>query len=115
MALARKNRLTKADDFSEIKKRGKRISTKEFVVYVFPNGQDFSRFAVVVSSKLGDSHLRHRIKRIAQEIFRKNETQYIKNIDCILIYQEKISRTIVSSEFEKKFLGLLKKINLISE
>jgi ribonuclease P protein component len=109
MGLARKNRLTKSNNFSKIKKLGKKFVSEKFVCYICSTKNNVSRLAVVVSSKLGNSCLRHRIKRLMQEVFRLNAKNFIRGIDVIIILNGKISAKIYYSDVEKQFLGLLKK------
>lgn len=108
MGLARKNRLTKTDNFSVIKKRGKRIVSGAFVYYVCSGGRDVSRLAVVVSSKLGIACRRNRLKRRVREVFRLNMKRFNQNVDIIAIPQ-KSAVSMSYSGVEKHFLNILKK------
>ncbi|MFH0948507.1 MAG: ribonuclease P protein component [Elusimicrobiota bacterium] len=111
MGLARINRLTKADNFVEIKKSEgcKKFLSGGFVFYIRPNGKDVSRLAVVLSSKLGDACKRNLLKRRFHSVFRLNNTQFHQNADIIVIPQKDVMSIADYPYIEKHFLGALKK------
>ena len=104
--------MTKTDNFSVIKKSGKRITSGVFVYYICPNSRNVSRLAVVTSSKLGIACKRNRIKRQVREIFRLNIKRFNQNVDIIAIPQ-KNAISMSYSGVEKHFLDILKKGNIL--
>ncbi|MEW6555967.1 MAG: ribonuclease P protein component [Elusimicrobiota bacterium] len=113
MGLARQYRLTKSDNFLEIKKNARKILSGGYSFYICLNNRDISRLAVIVSEKLGNACLRHRLKRIVQEVFRLNNRSFTKNVDIIIIARNEISPTVCYSDFECCFLSAFQKANLL--
>ena len=69
--LSRSHRLTSADDFRQVFRRGKRISTEWGVVVVLPTQNLTSRFGFVVSKAVGSAVVRNRVKRRLREACRE--------------------------------------------
>jgi ribonuclease P protein component len=49
------------------------------------NGMDKSRLGVSVSKKVGNSVVRHRVKRLIKECYRLRENMFINGIDIIFL------------------------------
>ncbi|HAM38674.1 MAG: ribonuclease P protein component [Elusimicrobia bacterium RIFOXYC2_FULL_34_12] len=105
------NRLTRHDDFSIIKKFGKKIVSDGVVYYFYKNNKNISRITVVVSRKFGNSVLRNRVKRLFREVFRIHFKEFNVFFDLIVIPQkEMLSKCqLVYSAVEKNFVNVLKK------
>ena len=113
MGLPRLNRLTKSDNFSRIKKRGKKVFSGGLIFYICPTAQNTSRLAVVCSSKLAGARKRNRIKRLIREVFRLNSGRFIKNADIIAIPQNNAVPSINYSYVEKHFFEVMKKAGIL--
>lgn len=74
----RENTFTKADrlikptEFARVRRKGRRYSTRSFVLFVLPNGLERTRLGLSVSARVGPSVTRNRIKRLLREYFRTN-------------------------------------------
>lgn len=68
--LARKNRLKKKKEFNYIYKKGKIYHTKFLIVYVVPTRAKESKVGFTISNKIGNSVIRHKLKRRLSEIIR---------------------------------------------
>lgn len=115
MGLARLNRLTKSDNFAEIKKsaRCKKIFSGGFVFYICPNTRNVSRLAVVSSSKLGDICKRNRLKRLIHEVFRLNNVRFCQNANIIVIPQKDVMLLADYRYIEKHFLEVMRKSGIL--
>ena len=65
-----KYRLTGAKRFSQIHREGKSAANRLLVVRCLSNGLDHSRFAFMVSKRVGNSVVRNRVKRRLREAIR---------------------------------------------
>ena len=68
--LSTKNRLRKKKEFSFIYKKGKSYHNKFLTLYVYKTKFPFSKVGFSVNNKVGNSVVRHKIKRRLTEILR---------------------------------------------
>ena len=77
--------LKKSRDFSLVYRKGRSKSDKNYVLYVLSSGTDRNRLGISVSKKVGNSVVRHRIRRLLKEAYRLNETKFQKGFDLVVI------------------------------
>ncbi len=68
--LSLKNRLRKKKEFNYIYKKGKVYFTKFLTLYVVSTKWKESKFGFSISNKIGNSVVRHKVKRRLSEIIR---------------------------------------------
>ena len=68
--------LKKNDDFKKVYNEGRSVADRYFVLYVKKNELGINRLGISVSKKVGNSVVRHRIKRLVKEAYRKNEEYF---------------------------------------
>lgn len=78
------NRLLKNKDFKKVLDNKKSIANKEYVVYIKNNELNHVRVGISVSSKIGNSVVRHKIKRQINE-FLKDLIKIDVNNDIVII------------------------------
>lgn len=101
----------------EIKKvyeSGKSAACRDFVVYFTENGRAFNRLAVSVSKRVGNSVVRHRVKRIIKEAFRLSEQKVSQGYDFVLIARSSCIEK-KSTDMEKSLLYVCRKLNLLQD
>jgi ribonuclease P protein component len=81
----RKERITNPQDFKRVMKTGRKLHTKNFILFVKENGQQFHRLGVVVSKEVGPAAYRNRIKRVCREFFRFHKHQIKGALDIIIL------------------------------
>ena len=54
-------------------------------MYAFENGKDHNRLGISVSKKVGNSVIRHRIKRLVKESYRLHEKMFNSGLDMVVI------------------------------
>ena len=101
------DRLKKNSDFVRVYRNGKSRADSYLVLYRYDVGS--SRFGVSVSKKIGNSVVRHRIKRRLKEIFRLNEDEFGCGYDYAVIARSRAARAVYA-ELEESMLRLLKKL-----
>lgn len=96
-------RLTARSQFLDIYARGRRVSSRSFMIFGVPNGRGHCRLGVTATRKLGGAVLRNRAKRTLREIFRRNRLSLRPPIDLVVnASPSMIQRT--PAELEAEFL-----------
>ena len=77
--------LKKNADFQNVYKSGKSFANKYLVMYVKENGLEINRIGISVSKKVGNSVVRHRVKRLILESYRLQEDMFNSGLDMVII------------------------------
>ncbi len=77
--------LKKNKDFKTVYNTGRSRANKYLVMYVMKNGTEKNRLGVSVSKKVGNSVIRHRLKRQIKEIYRLGEDRFKTGLDIVVI------------------------------
>lgn len=78
-------RLLKRVEFLTVTEGGKKVHTRNFIIFTRPNNLSFSRIGITVSRKVGNAVRRNRVKRVVREFFRLNKAKIEKGIDIVVI------------------------------
>ncbi len=105
-------RIRSQRDFLAVKKEGKRISTRNFILLVKPNGLHHNRLGIIASRKIGNAVRRNRIKRCVREFFRLNKAKFAPPPKDILIIAKKGANRLDTSSITKELLPILTKPDL---
>lgn len=77
--------LKKNADFQLVYRRGKSFANKYLVMYVKENDLEINRIGISVSKKVGNSVVRHRLKRLISESYRLHEEIFNSGLDIVII------------------------------
>ena len=77
--------LKKKADFTRVYQSGRSRADKRLVLYVLENGTPENRIGISVSKKVGNSVVRHRLKRVIKEAYRLNEECCSSGWDLVVI------------------------------
>lgn len=77
--------LRKNADFQFVYKSGKSFANKYLVMYVRENDLGINRVGISVSKKVGNSVVRHRLKRLILESYRLHEDMFNSSLDMVII------------------------------
>lgn len=81
--------LKKNRDFGEVYRRGRSYGNRLFVLYVLQReADDRSRVGISVSRKVGNSVVRHRIKRQIKECFRRDLISWKDGFDYVVVVKK---------------------------
>lgn len=94
-------------DFQKVYKSGKSFANKYLVMYVLENGTDNNRLGISVSKKVGNSVVRHRVKRLIKESYRLHEGVFNSGLDIVIIARQSAA-TVGYYEVESALLHLAK-------
>ena len=77
--------LKKNADLQAVYKCGKSFANKYLVMYVKENDLEVNRIGISVSKKVGNSVVRHRVKRLILESYRLHEDMFNSSLDMVII------------------------------
>lgn len=77
--------LRKNHEFQAVYKNGKQYANKYLVMYVKENGLSCNRIGISVSKKVGNSVIRHRVKRLIKEGYRLQEIIFNSGLDIVIV------------------------------
>ena len=77
--------LKKNADFQIVYQCGKSFANRYLVMYVKENGLEINRVGISVSKKVGNSVVRHRVKRLILESYRLQEDMFNSGLDMVII------------------------------
>ena len=77
--------LKKNDDLRKCYRTGKSYANRLLVLYVCGNDREKNRIGISVSKKVGNSVVRHRIKRLIRENYRLREQMFNSGLDIVVV------------------------------
>jgi ribonuclease P protein component len=85
----RKNdRITQPQDFRRVMKLGRRLPSRNFLLFIQKNEGAFHRLGIVVKKEIGPATYRNRMKRYVREFFRLHKHQIKGSYDIILMVKK---------------------------
>lgn len=106
--LDKKHRLKKKKEFNYIYKKGNAYFCSFFTMFIVKTKYNYSKIGFSVSNKVGNSVVRHRVKRLMCEGVRQN-LQNMPNYNYVFVAKPG-SEKLSLKEVTDNFLYLLKKI-----
>lgn len=76
--------LRKNRQFQEVYKKGVSRANKYLVMYVLENDQEENLLGISVSKKVGNSVVRHRVKRLVKESYRLHEDIFNSGLNMVI-------------------------------
>ena len=77
--------LKKNSDFQKVYREGRSYANRYLVMYTLENGTECNRIGISVSKKVGNSIVRHRLKRLIKEAYRLQEDMFHSGLDIVVI------------------------------
>ena len=103
--------IRKNEDFRTCYRSGKSYANKYLVVYIRENGTDHNRIGISVSKKVGNSVVRHRIKRLVHESYRLHEGEFDNGSDIVVVGRRSADGASYTA-IERALLSLLKHVGI---
>lgn len=94
-------------DFQNVYRHGKSYANKYFIMYILENDLSSNRFGLSVSKKVGNSVVRHHIKRLLRESIRLHNHMLSSGLDIVIVVRPNASN-ITYNETVSAFLHLTK-------
>jgi ribonuclease P protein component len=108
--LPRDTRLVRRAEYDAVYREGRRRSSREFTIFVRPNGLEVSRFGWSIKKALGNAVRRNRIRRRLREIFRLHRREISTGWDIVVHPRT----TVATAEFSALAQEMLKLVNTAS-
>ena len=106
--------LRKNIQFQTVYHNGQSYGTKLFVMYVMKNSTEGNRLGISVSKKVGNSIIRHRVKRLVHENYRLHENMFNSGLDIVVIARPNAA-TATYQEVERALIYLGNRLHIIKE
>jgi len=100
--------IKKNSEFVQVYRQGKVATGRYCVLYFLPKEDNNTRVGISVSKKVGNSVLRHRLKRLYKEAFHQNYHGIKPGYDLVAIVRKK-AYAIGFKECQADFMNTLKK------
>ena len=84
----RNERIVEPQDFRRVMRFGKRLPSKNFVLFIRKNHNPFHRLGIVVKKEVGLATYRNRIRRYLREFFRLHKNQIKGSYDLVLLVKK---------------------------
>ena len=107
------NSLRSNRDFQNVFKSGRSYANKYLVMYVSKNQLNGNRLGISVSKKVGNSVVRHRVKRLIKESYRLQENIFNSGLDIVVIARNSAAE-VSYHEIESAMLHLGKLHGILS-
>ena len=75
-------------EFQSVYQTGKSYANRYFVMYMSKNDLGINRLGVSVSKKIGNSVVRHHMKRLVKESFRLHEDMFNSGLNIVVIVRK---------------------------
>lgn len=108
--MKKKYRLLKNKDFKKVISNKNSYANKEYILYISSNDLNHVRIGISVSSKIGNSVVRHKIKRQVSEMI-KDIINFDEALDFVLI----LRKNYLENEFLKNKKELIYLVNKIKD
>jgi len=105
--------LKKNRDFQKVYKEGKSYANRLLVMYILENNQEKNYLGISVSKKVGNSIVRHRLKRLIHESYRLHESMFNSGLNIVVIARTG-ARFATYHEVESALLHLTKLHNILN-
>jgi ribonuclease P protein component len=106
LGLPRECRVVRRAEYDAVYREGRRRSSREFTIFVRPNGLDLSRFGWSIKKALGSAVRRNRIRRRLREILRVHRQEISPGWD-IVIHPRSSAATADFSALTQELLKLI--------
>lgn len=104
--------LRKNSDFKTVYKEGISRANKLLILYLLENSTDRNSLGISVSKKVGNSVVRHRLKRLIKESYRLHENMFNSGLNIVVIARVGADKADYH-EIESALLHLMRLTNVI--
>lgn len=99
----RRFRLTRSEDFNQLKRDGETVSNRLFKIVMRPNGTSTSRFGIITGKSIGNAVTRNRCKRLMRASIQSMYNSLQQGWDVIVI----VRQAAVQADYQATRSGLI--------
>jgi ribonuclease P protein component len=99
VALKRRYRLRRREDFQRLRHEGTTLPHKTLLLSISPNPLGHNRYGFVVSRQVGSAAARNRVRRLLQEVVRALHSSMEAGFDVVVVAR----RDLVGKRYEDIF------------
>jgi ribonuclease P protein component len=81
-------RIADPQDFKNVMRLGKRLPSKNFILFTKQNNKQHYRLGIVISKEVGKATYRNRVKRLLREFFRLNKHRMKGTLDVVILVRK---------------------------
>lgn len=78
-------RVRKRSEFQEIQSKGRKVTTRSFVLLLYAREPGLARLGITASKRVGNAIARNRSKRLIREAFRATRDLWPGDVDLVVI------------------------------
>lgn len=103
-------------EFKYFFKKGKYFSGKYLEIFIHKNKFDKNKLGIVISKKVGNSVIRHRIRRLIRESYTSLEKDILNSNNILICWKKKIEFDRNLSFFDIKYdlENIFRKANIVN-
>lgn len=75
-------------DFKKVMRFGKKLPSKNFILFTKRNDKQVQRLGIVISKEVGKATYRNRVKRLVREFFRLNKHRMGGALDVVILVRK---------------------------
>lgn len=83
-----KERVALPQDFRRAMKSGRRLTTKNYILFLLENERGFHRLGIIVKKEIGPATIRNRMRRYLREFFRLNKQMIKGSLDIVILMKK---------------------------
>ena len=107
--LPRRQRIAKRREFLLVYENGKKLYSRNLVLYAMANELPYDRLGVTVSRKIGKATVRNRVKRRLRAIFRCNKRETPPALDLVINTRKGVAN-LEFSELRDEVVTILRRL-----
>ena len=102
-------------EFKYFFKKGEYISGKYIEIFIHRNKLEKNKLGIIVSKKVGNSVVRHRVRRLIKESYISLESEMSSNINMLICWKKKIEfdKNLSFFDIKKDLENVLKKAEIL--
>jgi ribonuclease P protein component len=101
-------KISDPQDFKKVMRFGKKLPSKNFILFTKRNDKQVHRLGIVVSKEVGKATYRNRVKRLLREFFRLNKHRMDGALDMVILVRKgcALNRYVEAEEELRRLFAL---------